>query len=44
VQLTFLVSAEENKSLEEMGLRSGWSRTRIIREALHRYLEAEEGE
>lgn len=44
VQLTFLVSAEENKRLEEMGLRSGWSRTRIIREALHRYLEAEEGE
>lgn len=44
VQLTFLVSEEENKRLEEMGLRSGLSRARIIREALHRYLVAEEGE
>ena len=39
VQLTILLSEETNKKLEEIALRTGKSRTRIIRDALDSYLE-----
>lgn len=43
VQLSFLVTPEENAALEKEALETGHSRTRIIRDALRKHL-AEEGE
>lgn len=41
VQLTVLVTKEENEKMLEIGSRTGMSRVRIIRESLVKYFEAE---
>lgn len=44
VQLTILVTKEDNEKMLEIGSRTGMSRARIIRESLAKYFEAEGSE